>query len=133
MLDLRSRRAAILRPGVIGARELEPLVGPIASPNELGGEAARPSPGMMERHYAPRAKLVLFEHGDAERVFEEARREMTASGGRVGMLLRSLDADGVIGGGADAAGLYALRAAIVRGAPRARRNRMPRDLRRACA
>jgi L-threonylcarbamoyladenylate synthase len=90
VLDLRSRRAAILRPGVIGARELEPLVGPIASANEVGGEAAHPSPGMMERHYAPRARLVLFEHGDAGRVFEEARREM-AKGGRVGMLLWSLD------------------------------------------
>jgi L-threonylcarbamoyladenylate synthase len=90
VLDLRSPRAAILRPGVIGARELEALVGPIASPNEIGGDTARPSPGMMERHYAPRARLVLFEHGDVGRVFDEARRQ-TAEGSRVGMLLRSLD------------------------------------------
>lgn len=86
VLDLRGTRPAILRPGVIGARELEAFVGPIVSPNEVGGEAARPSPGMMDRHYAPRARLVLFEAADAAGVFEEAQHE----GSRVGLLLRSL-------------------------------------------
>ena len=89
VLDLRTPRAAILRPGVIGARELEPLVGPVGSPHDIGGEAPRPSPGMMERHYAPRARLVLFDYKDAQRIFDEARR--VAEDRRVGMLLRDAD------------------------------------------
>jgi L-threonylcarbamoyladenylate synthase len=92
VLDLRTARAAILRPGVIGARELEPLVGPVASPNDIGGDAPRPSPGMMERHYAPRARLVLFDDKDAPRVFDEANRH--ADDRRVGMLLRSVQGAG---------------------------------------
>lgn len=89
VLDLRTPRAAILRPGVIGARDLEPLVGSIASPTDLGSDAPRPSPGMMERHYAPRARLVLFDQKDAQRIFDEARR--AAKDRRVGMLLRDAD------------------------------------------
>ncbi|HEY2378348.1 MAG TPA: L-threonylcarbamoyladenylate synthase [Gemmatimonadaceae bacterium] len=93
VLDLRGPRAAILRPGVVGRRELEPLVGPIAAPNDLEGEGARPSPGMMERHYAPRARLVLFDREDAHHIFEQVRA-LAAESSRVGMLLRSLENDG---------------------------------------
>lgn len=91
VVDLRGAQAAILRPGVIGARELEALVGPLVSPNELGGAAARPSPGMMERHYAPRARLVLFDPANVAHVVEEARR---AKSRRVGMLLRTVEPTG---------------------------------------
>ena len=93
VLDLRGERAAILRPGILGARELEPLVGALALPNAAGGDAARPSPGMMERHYAPRARLVLFERHDWQRIFDEAHH-VSAEGGRVGMLLRTIEPDG---------------------------------------
>ena len=92
VLDLRGPRAAILRPGVIGARELEALVGSVVAPHELEGEAARPSPGMMERHYAPRARLVLFHREDAQRAIDEARSISDRE--RVGMVLRSVEASG---------------------------------------
>jgi L-threonylcarbamoyladenylate synthase len=92
VLDLRSTRATLLRPGLIGAQELEAFVGPIVIPNEVDDEGARPSPGMMERHYAPRAEVVLFETEDAGRIFDEARR--LAEHGRVGMLLRTVQNTG---------------------------------------
>src|SRR5256714_6423360 len=60
VVDLRGDRPVILRPGLIGARELEPLVRELGTPNETHGDAPRPSPGMLDRHYAPRAPLVLF-------------------------------------------------------------------------
>ena len=94
VLDLRSPQAAILRPGMIGAPALEPFVGPIAMPNELAGAAARPSPGMMERHYAPRAKLVLFRPDDAPRILIDAHR--LAEDGKVGMLLCTVDDPGAL-------------------------------------
>ena len=93
VVDLRGERAAILRPGVVGARELEPIVGAIASSNEVRGDTPRASPGMMERHYAPRARLVVFDARDAARAFDEARA-LVAEGTRVGMLLRGVDASG---------------------------------------
>jgi L-threonylcarbamoyladenylate synthase len=91
VVDLRGERAVILRPGVVGARELEPIVGAIAAPNEPAGEAPRASPGMLERHYAPRARLVVFDPKSADQAINEARR-FTAEGVRVGLLLLGVEA-----------------------------------------
>jgi len=91
VLDLRGAAAVILRPGIVGARELEPLVGPITLPNDLQADVARPSPGMMERHYAPRAKLVLFDRDDTSDVLGAARIR-AAKGERAGLLLISVGA-----------------------------------------
>lgn len=93
VVDLRNDRASILRPGVVGARELEPLVGALAVPNEPRGDTPRASPGMLERHYAPHAQLVLFDADEMGVTLEEARR-LTSDGTRVGMLLISFDAPG---------------------------------------
>jgi L-threonylcarbamoyladenylate synthase len=93
VVDLRGPRPSILRPGVLGAREIEPIVGTLAAPNETAGDAARPAPGMLDRHYAPRAGLILFEPADAPSVLarvEEAR----ASGRSVGLLLIETRATG---------------------------------------
>lgn len=93
VVDLRGDQAAILRPGVVGARQLEPLVGALAVPNEPSGDTPRASPGMLERHYAPHARLVLFDADEMGVTLEEARR-LTGDGTRVGMLLISFDAPG---------------------------------------
>jgi len=80
----------LLRPGAIPAVELEAIVGPLVRrPGpERTSDAALPSPGMMERHYAPRATLHLFAETERNAIPEEvgrARRE-----GRVtGALLRT--------------------------------------------
>jgi len=86
VIDLRGPQAIILRPGVIGPRELEPLVGPLGVRGETRGEAPRPAPGMLERHYAPRATLVLFACEDAARVVAEANA-LTSRGRNVGMVV----------------------------------------------
>jgi L-threonylcarbamoyladenylate synthase len=48
-------RAALLRPGAIARDVIEMITGPLEAP-EHGAVA---SPGMLERHYAPRARLRL--------------------------------------------------------------------------
>jgi L-threonylcarbamoyladenylate synthase len=93
VIDLRGPRPSILRPGIVGTRELEPLVGALVQPNEPAGDAPRASPGMLERHYAPRARLVLFGPTDAARAPDEARA-LVAEGARVGMLLTTLELTG---------------------------------------
>ena len=78
VVDLRGERPSILRPGLLGAREIEPVVGALAVPTELAGDAARPAPGMLDRHYAPRAELRLFTATDSAAI----AREVAALAGR---------------------------------------------------
>jgi L-threonylcarbamoyladenylate synthase len=49
-------RATLLRPGAIARTDLEAIAGRLHSPDT---GAAPASPGMLERHYAPRARLRL--------------------------------------------------------------------------
>ena len=60
VLDLSGDDPALLRPGGVLRREIEAVIGPVrrsAAPAPAG--AARKSPGMLERHYAPRLPLRL--------------------------------------------------------------------------
>ncbi|HEX2093234.1 MAG TPA: L-threonylcarbamoyladenylate synthase [Longimicrobiaceae bacterium] len=76
----------ILRPGSLSIDELRAVVGEVAVASaEPRGTAARPSPGMLDRHYAPRAEVRLFdsaERAEALRLAEELGRQ----GRQVGVL-----------------------------------------------
>jgi len=52
----------LLRPGGISRRELEAVVGPVASAYEVQA-GAHPAPGMHPRHYSPRTPLYLATNG----------------------------------------------------------------------
>ena len=95
VVDLRGSQPSILRPGVLGPREIEPVVGALAISNETTGEAARPAPGMLDRHYAPRAQLRLFAAAEAASIGREASA-LTARGARVAALVLSSSADGPV-------------------------------------
>jgi L-threonylcarbamoyladenylate synthase len=56
VLDVSHVPPRLLRPGLIGPRAIEELVGPIGRSPTLSGHVL-PSPGMLCRHYAPRAAL----------------------------------------------------------------------------
>jgi L-threonylcarbamoyladenylate synthase len=90
VLDLRGRLPAILRPGIIGPRELEPIVGEMVPPTEAHGEAPRASPGLLDRHYAPRARVALFEARDAPHAGKEAAMQ-SARGVKIGAMLLDVD------------------------------------------
>jgi L-threonylcarbamoyladenylate synthase len=96
VVDLRGSTASILRPGILGARELEPIIGALTKPEESRGDDARPAPGMLDRHYAPRARLVLFSRGEIDKVADEARA-LAERGTQVGMLvIASTSATGAV-------------------------------------
>lgn len=62
VLSLAGPVPTLLRPGTISVDDLRPVIGDVALPSTAPeATAARPSPGMMDRHYAPRAELRLFE------------------------------------------------------------------------
>lgn len=93
VVDLRGPRPSILRPGLLGAREIEPVVGALAEPNETTGDAPRPAPGMLDRHYAPRGQLRLFAAADASSMRREAAA-LGARGARAAVLVLDASAGG---------------------------------------
>ncbi|MHB0948374.1 MAG: L-threonylcarbamoyladenylate synthase [Gemmatimonadaceae bacterium] len=81
VLDLSGARPVLLRPGMVSREALEAVVGPVRLPEAAPtGSASRPAPGMVERHYAPRARLVLFPASAGTLAAREA--QATADAGR---------------------------------------------------
>jgi L-threonylcarbamoyladenylate synthase len=64
VLSLSTPQPTLLRPGGVSRTELEAIVGPIASAQEVpSGAHPHPSPGMHRRHYSPRTPLYLAANG----------------------------------------------------------------------
>jgi L-threonylcarbamoyladenylate synthase len=60
VLDLAGPVPVVLRPGGISLEQLEQVLGPVALKTAAIAEATpRAAPGMMARHYAPRARLAV--------------------------------------------------------------------------
>ena len=87
VLDLSTPIPTLLRPGTISLPQLEAVVGEVRLANAVGGVAARPSPGMLDKHYAPRARVIVAETADVARV---VAREQDA-GRRVGTIVIEID------------------------------------------
>lgn len=83
VLDLSGEVPQLLRPGLLGPTEIEAIIGPIHRPGERpapADDAPLPAPGMLSRHYAPRAPLELVADGMAR------LRQHLAQGRHVGWL-----------------------------------------------
>jgi L-threonylcarbamoyladenylate synthase len=82
VLDLTTTPPRLLRPGLVSVAELEAIAGPIARPEAAASPSTpMPSPGMLARHYAPRAPLQVSEDTGFTTVVEWLRK-----GVRVGWL-----------------------------------------------
>ncbi|HEY7982536.1 MAG TPA: L-threonylcarbamoyladenylate synthase [Ktedonobacterales bacterium] len=105
VVDLTSDPPRLLRPGGVGLEALRALMPELAAPPEQAASATEEparAPGQMERHYAPRARLIAFD-GDgaaATRAVAEAVRVAVASGARVGALVSEEEAPALDGLGA---------------------------------
>lgn len=77
VLDITSPTPAILRPGGITFEQLSSLLGKVdvcPSLTDNGAAVHAPkAPGMKYRHYAPKARIIVFE-GRLERVVEEINK-----------------------------------------------------------
>ena len=88
VVDLSVQPPVLLRPGMVTRHDLEAVLGPLALPRVPQAEdAPRSSPGMLERHYAPAARVLLFERGMESTVLPQVEA-VRAKGGRVGALVR---------------------------------------------
>ncbi len=71
VLDLTVTPPRLLRPGAVTLEQLRAILPETLGPDERGGERDTPgsvkrAPGQMPRHYAPRARLVVFDATGAE-------------------------------------------------------------------
>jgi L-threonylcarbamoyladenylate synthase len=62
VLSLTDPDPTLLRPGGISRTELEAIIGPLASAQEVQA-GSHPAPGMHPRHYSPRTTLFLSTNG----------------------------------------------------------------------
>lgn len=96
VLDLSAGTPTILRPGAVTLEMLRELLPDVrvhdgTVPARGGG---MPSPGLLERHYSPRAALTLYE-GDPEAAVAQLLRDaerLATAGHSVGLLLADEDA-----------------------------------------
>ncbi|HET9110123.1 MAG TPA: L-threonylcarbamoyladenylate synthase [Ktedonobacterales bacterium] len=105
VLDLTSAPPRLLRPGGVTLEQLRAVLPDTEGPMERAAtsEAVARAPGQMDRHYAPRTHLVVYDAaGEAGRdaVLAGARRAL-AAGRRVGALVpddeaAALEALGVV-------------------------------------
>ena len=108
VLDLSSEVPTILRPGAISREMLQEILPRVerrsSAERALG---AMPSPGMLERHYSPRAPLTLYEGAAREAVAQligDARAAI-AAGARVGIMAADEDREALAGLVTELAGL----------------------------
>lgn len=80
VLDLATDEPTLLRPGMISVPELEAIIGPVALSSHAGGTAARPSPGMLEKHYSPRASVAIVDAADVGIRVEHERANLRRVG-----------------------------------------------------
>jgi L-threonylcarbamoyladenylate synthase len=117
VLDLSSGTPTVLRPGAVGVEALRAVIGSVRVRDahvSSADTAAMPSPGLLSKHYSPRAPLTLYE-GDPDRAWARLNADADAAraaGRRIGIVdfaasaaadaasrlfatLRELDASGV--------------------------------------
>ena len=66
VLDLTGDQPVILRPGGVTREALEAVLGRLVGERSRGTtDEVLPSPGLLTRHYSPRAQVLLFEGPDS--------------------------------------------------------------------
>ena len=63
VLSLAEAKPVLYRPGGISRQQIEEIIGAVAVASNKPGQA-HASPGLHPRHYSPRTRLLLVEHGD---------------------------------------------------------------------
>src|SRR5439155_8354130 len=75
VLDLTVQPPHVLRPGMIHAESLEAVIGELRSAEPGERDVARlRSPGLLPRHYAPKARLIVLSWRDDG----DLRRQLSA-------------------------------------------------------
>ena len=74
VLDLTTDPARILRPGLITATMLEPVIGKVEYLRDSESSGLLRSPGLLDRHYAPKATVKLIDADESHVAVEAAEQ-----------------------------------------------------------
>lgn len=101
ILAVTGARPRLLRPGGVPLEAIEALIGPVerAATATVDDEAAQLAPGLLSKHYSPRARLslVIGEPAAARRRLRQELEELHRGRQRLGALLVNEDAEVVAG------------------------------------
>lgn len=86
VVDVTGEVPRVLRPGMITHKDIERIAGAAEIAWAEAHDTAPRSPGILGRHYAPRADVRLFDHASREPVLREARAAIQ-QGRRVGAMV----------------------------------------------
>jgi L-threonylcarbamoyladenylate synthase len=90
VLDLTVDPPAVLRPGAVSVEMLRTVIPAVRPPRSTyaGDDEPMASPGLLSKHYAPRAPLTLYqgEPAPVHQTLIAAARDAIAAGQRVGVL-----------------------------------------------
>ena len=85
VVDVRGEVVRVLRPGAVDMATLRDLIpGIVVNRERVANDRQRAAPGMGARHYAPRARLLLAESGEAARSTASA---LAVLGAKVGLVV----------------------------------------------
>ncbi|MEZ0394815.1 MAG: L-threonylcarbamoyladenylate synthase [Anaerolineales bacterium] len=94
VLDVSASPPRILRPGGVTREMLEAIIGPVEVVSQRRTpEPGLPSPGLLEKHYAPQAEMILFTGKNARQALTAFLREQRAAGRKVGVLATDQEAE----------------------------------------
>ncbi len=88
VVDVTNQPPLILRFGGLTREKIEQLIGEVQTTDDEYFK--KRSPGTRYRHYAPKAKVVLFERGD-KLVFDRLSQQYFDDGKKVGYIIYSKD------------------------------------------
>jgi L-threonylcarbamoyladenylate synthase len=97
VLDLTGDVATVLRPGAVTLESLRAVIGAVRSRDATVRQDHEPmtSPGLLAKHYSPRAPLTLYEGDPADALarLEADARALISAGKKVGVADFGSDAD----------------------------------------
>jgi L-threonylcarbamoyladenylate synthase len=91
VVDVCEEPPILYRPGMVTFQQLQSLCPSLVAYRETQDSASAPqaSPGIGLKHYSPRARLLLLENADPEKLTSLAAK-LQAAGETVGMMLPSV-------------------------------------------
>ncbi len=92
VLDVSTTPPRILRPGGVTREMLENVIGEVVIlSHKRKAEKGLPSPGLLEKHYAPRAGMIFFKGGNTHQAMFSQLAAEQALGKKVGILAADED------------------------------------------
>ncbi len=96
VLDISVSPPVLLRPGGISLERIQSVVGQVkeASTRISEGSEGAKSPGLISKHYSPKAQLLLFSEGEEAQILSKMRDkalDLMAVGSRVGIMVADED------------------------------------------